>query len=117
MIEQGLNYADSTIKEMTAFFDTSVENLERKEEKKIYSAAANKAKKSTKERKREDSDSSVIEPSKESTEACHLSKNYCILHGKCSHSTDTCKDLCAMVKSTNRRKRKISGTMEGTTKS
>ena len=47
--------------------------------------------------KREDSDSSVIEISEESTEARHPSKKYCILHGKCSHSTDYCKDLRAMV--------------------
>ena len=34
MIEQGFNYADSTIQEMTNFFETRVENLEPKEEKK-----------------------------------------------------------------------------------
>ena len=33
MIEQGFNYADSTIKEMTDLFETKVENLEPKEEK------------------------------------------------------------------------------------
>ena len=51
MIEQGFNYADSTIKEMTDFFETKVENLELKEEKKKISAAAKKSKKSTKKRK------------------------------------------------------------------
>ena len=50
MIEQGFNYADSTIKEMTDFFET-----------------AKKAKKATKKRKREDSDSNVVESRKEST--------------------------------------------------
>ena len=34
MIEQGFNYADSTVKEMTDFFETRVENLEPKEDKK-----------------------------------------------------------------------------------
>ena len=34
MIEQGFNYTDSTIKEMTGFFETTVENLEPKEDKK-----------------------------------------------------------------------------------
>ena len=34
MIEQGFNYADSIIKEMTDFFETRVENWEPKEEKK-----------------------------------------------------------------------------------
>ena len=42
MIEQGFNYADSTIKEMTDFFETRVENLEPKEDKKKSSAAAKK---------------------------------------------------------------------------
>ena len=32
MIEQGFNYAASTIKEMTDFFETNVENLEPKED-------------------------------------------------------------------------------------
>ena len=37
MIEQGFNYADSTVKDMTDFFKTRVEHLDPKEEKKIYS--------------------------------------------------------------------------------
>ena len=65
MIEQGFNYADSTIKEMTDFFETRVENLEPKEEKKKSSTAAKKIKKSNKKRKRDDSDSSVVESSEE----------------------------------------------------
>ena len=97
MIEQGLNYADSTIKEMTDFFEIKVWNLELKEEKKIFSAAAKRTLKKIKERKREDSDSSVIESSKEFTLARRPSKKYFILHDKCSHSSDSCKDLCAMV--------------------
>ena len=32
MIEQGFNNADSTIKEMTDFFETRLENLESKED-------------------------------------------------------------------------------------
>ena len=39
VIEQGFNYADSCIKEMTDFFETRVENLKPKEEKKkIFSS-------------------------------------------------------------------------------
>ena len=60
MIEQGFNYADSTIKEMRDFFETRVENLEPKEENKKSSAAAKKSKKSHKNRKSDDSDSSVV---------------------------------------------------------
>ena len=53
MVEQGFNYVDSTIKEMTDFFVTRVENLEPKEDKKKSSAAAKKSKgkKFTKKRK------------------------------------------------------------------
>ena len=40
MIEQEFNFADSTIKEMTDFFDTRIENLEPKEDKRKSSAAA-----------------------------------------------------------------------------
>ena len=81
---------------MTAFFETRVENLEPREDKKKSSTAAKKAKKSTKKRKREDSNSSVVESSEESTEAHRPIKKYFILHQKCSHSTDSCKDLRAM---------------------
>ena len=34
MIEQGFNYTDSTIKVMTDFFETRVQNLEPKEDRK-----------------------------------------------------------------------------------
>ena len=50
VIEQCFNYVDSTIKEMTDLFETRVENLEPKEDKKKSPAAAKKAKKSTKKR-------------------------------------------------------------------
>ena len=85
MIEQGFNYADSTNKEKTIFFKTRVENLEPKENKKKYSSAIRKNKKSHRKRKKEYSDFSVVESSEESTEARRLHKKYCILHGKCSH--------------------------------
>ena len=39
MIERGFNNADSTIKEMTDFVETRVENLEPKEDKKKSSSA------------------------------------------------------------------------------
>ena len=39
MIDQGFNYADSTIKEMTDFFQTRVENLEPQGDKKILMTA------------------------------------------------------------------------------
>ena len=87
MIEQGFNYADSTIKEMTDFYETRVKNLERKVDKKKASSAFKKSKKSHKKRKKEDSDYSVVESSKESIEIRRPSKKCYILHGKSSHSS------------------------------
>ena len=69
-------------KKKTDFFETRIENLEPKEDKKKSSAAAKKAKIYTKKRKKVDSDSSIVEFSKESTEARRPRKKYCILHGK-----------------------------------
>ena len=80
MNEQGFNYADSTIKEMTDFFETRVENLKSKEDRKKSSAASKKNKKSHKKRKREDSNSSFIESSNELSKAHRPTRKYCILH-------------------------------------
>ena len=64
--EQGFNYADSTIKEKTDLFETRVEILVPKEEKKKASAGAKKAnKKSANKHKQEDSNSSVIDSSED----------------------------------------------------
>ena len=98
MIKQGLNLADFTIKKITDFFETRVENLEPKEDRKKSSTASNLSEKKLKKRKGEDSDSSVVASSEESTKTRRLTRKYCILHGKCSHSTDNCNDLRAMVK-------------------
>ena len=51
MMEQGFNYADSTIKEVSDFFETRVENLEPKEDKVKSSAAAKKTLKKAKKLK------------------------------------------------------------------
>ena len=106
MFEQGFNYADSTIKDMTNFFETRVEKLEPKEDRKKSSVASKKSKKSIKKRKRDDSNPSVVESSKISTEARRPIKKYYILHCKCSHSTDNCKDLRAMVNKHKQKKKK-----------
>ena len=106
MIEQGFNYTDSAVKEMIDFFETRVENLEPKEEKKKSSTAAKKSQtKSSKKRKWEDSDSSVVESSKESSVERSPSRKYYILHGKCSHSAENCKGLCAMVNKLKQKKK------------
>ena len=51
MIEQGFNYADSTIKEKTDFFETRVENLESKQDRKKPSTASKKPRKPSKKAK------------------------------------------------------------------
>ena len=66
---------------MTDFFETGVENLEPKEDKKKYSAAA---KKSTKKRKQADSNSSVVELGKESPVEHRPNRKFYILHKICS---------------------------------
>ena len=71
MIEQGFNYTDSTIKEMTDFFETRVENLELKDNKNESPTAVKKSKKSHKRRKIDDSNFSVVESNEQSTESCH----------------------------------------------
>ena len=92
---------------MTNFCETRVVNLEPKQEKKNASAAAKKFFKKIKKRKRQDSDSSVIESSEGSTENRSPSKKYCILHAKCSHFIDSCKDLCSMVNKHKEKEKKF----------
>ena len=106
MIGQGFNYVDYTVKEMTDFYKTRVENLEPKEEEKESSAAAKKShNRSATKRKQEDSDSSVIESSKETSIERRSNRKYCISYGKCSHSTGNCKDLRTMFNKHKQKKR------------
>ena len=101
------------------FFEIRVQNLEPKEDKKKFSVASKKSEKSHKKRKRkrDDSDSSVLECSEESTEARRPVKKYCILHGKCSHSTGNCKDLRAMVNKHKQKRGNLLKITEKATKS
>ena len=105
MIEQDFNYTDYTIKEMTDVFETRVENLKPKEDRKKSSVASKKSHKKIRKRKREDSDSSAVKSSEESKVERHPNKKYCILHDKYSHSTDRCKDLRAMINKHKQKKK------------
>ena len=62
MIKQCFNYVDSTVKEMTDFFDNCVENLETNEDKIKSSTAAKKCKdkKVNKKQTKADSESKVM---------------------------------------------------------
>ena len=95
-IEQSFNNADFSVKD---FFETRVENLEPKGEKKKSSAAAKKTnqKESFQKWKQANSDLSVVESSKESSVDFRPVKKYCILHVKCSHSIDKCMDLYGLT--------------------
>ena len=86
---------------MTDFFETRVVNLEPNEDRKKSSVTSKKSKRSLKKRKWEDSDSSVVECSEESTKAHRPIRKYCILH-----STDNCKDPRAMVSKHKQKKKK-----------
>ena len=54
-------------------------------------------KKSNIKRKRDDSNSSIVESSEETLFEHIAVKKFCILHDKCSHTTDKFKVLEAMV--------------------
>ena len=56
-------------------------------------------------RKRNDSDSSVVESSKESSEELQSVEKYCILDGKCSHATNKCKNPKALPNKHKKRKK------------
>ena len=100
MIEEGFYYANSTIKEMTDFFETRVENLEPKTERQKSFVASKKLKKNSSKkwkRKKADSNSSIIESSEESIQEQGSSRKYFILRGKCNHITDQYKNLHTLV--------------------
>ena len=101
---------------MSDFFETRVENFEHREDRKKSVSVSQKLRKALKKKKRDDSDSSVVESSDESTDVRRPTRKYCILHGKCSHSTENCKDLHAMVVKRKQKKRKISRAMERATR-
>ena len=82
MIEQGFNYADSTIKEMTDFCETRVETLEPKEEKKKIFSSCQKIQQQEKSKEKEKGRLRLVESSEEfSVERRPKRKNY-ILHSK-----------------------------------
>ena len=98
---------------MADFFETRVANLEPKEDKKKSSADTKKSKekKSLKKCKRADSNSSVVKSSKDS-----FVKKFCVVYGKCSQSTDNCKDLRNMVNKYKQKKRETLSPTERTTR-
>ena len=95
MIEQGYNYVNSTVEEITYFFETRVCSLEPKKSKDM---------KILKNHKMGSFDSSIEESSEESYVERWPNNKY-FLHGKSSHSPHNCKDLLAMINKHNQKKR------------
>ena len=95
MTEQGYDYLDRSIQEMSGFFETRIENLETPAPPPAVRSLTRK-KKNTKKRKAvsvEDFDEDSSDDKKPSSW-----KKFCQYHGKYSHSTDECTILKALIK-------------------
>lgn len=95
MIEQGYNYLNSSIQQMTEFFETRVENLEKfdskKESKKHQGGNSNHKK----NKKRKHSNSSVSES--RNSQSSETGKKFCQYHGTCGHTTNECTLVKTLV--------------------
>ena len=103
MTEQGYNYLDRSIQEMSGFFATRVENLETPAPPSAVRSLTRK-KKNSKELKAiffADSDEASSDDEKPSS-----SKKFCQYHGKCSHYIDKCTTLKALIKKSKSNKSK-----------
>ena len=89
MIEQGFNFAGSTIKEMT---EARVENMEPKEDRKnLQQLLRNPRRTTRKGNKRTLAGSGVVESSEETLVESCPNKKYCILYGNYSYSTENAR--------------------------
>ena len=84
---------------MSDLFETRVENLEPKEDKKNFQQLPRnpRIRSPPKKRKRVGFDVRVVKLSGESSLEHRPVRMYCILYWKCRLTTDNCKNLCAMV--------------------
>ena len=103
MTEQGYNNLDRSIQEMSGFYETRVENLETPAPPPPVRSLTRKKKNSKNPKavsfqdSEEDSSDDETPPSK---------KKFCQYHGKCSHSTDKCPTLKALIKKVKSNKSK-----------
>ena len=107
MTEQGYNYLDPNVslQTMTDFFESRCENLESKKKTK----KEKKASKKSKSVQFDTDDSSEDEKPKSST------KKYCAYHGVCSHTSDSCETLKALIRR-EKKKTKFSKDKKGKSK-
>ena len=94
MTEQGYGYLDRFIQEMSGFFETTVENLETPAPPPAARSLTKKKNNSKKQKaiSFEDSDKDFSDDEKPSSK-----KKFFQYHGKCSHSTDECTTLNALI--------------------
>ena len=97
MTKQGYNYLDRSIQEMSGFFETRVENLGTPAPPTAVKSLNKKNKKKNNKKRKavfyEDSDEGCSEEEKPAKK-----KKFCQYHGKCSHSTDECTTIKALIK-------------------
>ena len=105
MTEQGYNYLDRSIQEMSGFFKTRVEKLETPAPPLVIrSLTRKKKKKSSKKQKAASFEDSAEDSSDDKKPPSR--KKFCQYHGKCSHSTDECTTLMALIKKAKSNKSK-----------
>ena len=102
MTEQGYNYMDDavSVQHMADFFEARCENLETKPEKKSKKdkkASSKKGKSSVQFQEDSEEDSSEDEKPK-------ASRPYCLYHGRCGHTSDSCGVLKELIKQSKKKK-------------
>ena len=92
---------------MTDFFKSRVETLELREDKKKIFISLQENQKKTQEKEKGSLRLQCRRVQRRINKARRPTRKYCILDGKCSHSTDKCKDLRAMVNKHKQKKKKL----------
>ena len=92
MIKQAYNYLDMSIQEISGFFESRVENLETPAPPTAIRSLTRKIPIKGKP--------SPLRKTKfpQTTRNLQARKKFCQYHGKCSHSTDKCTTLNALIK-------------------
>ena len=103
MVEQGYNYLDSSIQQMTEFFETRVENQEKSNSKK--ESKKNQGKQNHKKNKKRKHSSYGVSENMNS-QGSETGKTFCQYHGMCGHTTNECTLAKTLVQKKKLRKYK-----------
>ena len=112
MLRQGFSYQEERIADFISFCER-LEALETPIPKKKRSGTKSTQKASKKRKVTFESSDSDDDDDDDDSEG----PKYCKLHGKCSHTTDQCKDIKQMVKAEKERRKKINSSALSTTTS